>query len=95
MALTTLSLSAEEAKQPGLVDIVDENLDAALKRMSTRLLRLESGSVENLKRYMRDMWIVNEQMEELAITESYRFASNSQVREKLKRFVEQGRFPWE
>ncbi len=95
MALTTETLSAGEANKLGLVDIVDSNLDATLQRISRRLLRLESNSVEHLKRYMRDMWIINEQMEETAVSASYHFGSNPKVRENLKRFVSHGQFPWE
>lgn len=44
----------------------------------------------NLKRYMRDMWIVNEPVEELAVSKSFRFGSNPQIRENIKRFVSYG-----
>jgi polyketide biosynthesis enoyl-CoA hydratase PksH len=95
MALTTETLSAEEAKSLGLVDIVDSNLDETLRRISGRLLRLNSSSVMHLKRYMRDMWLISEAMEELAVSESYRFSSDPQVRENINRFVTHRQFPWE
>lgn len=95
MALTTETLSGEEAGRLGLVDVVDLNLDAALKRISRRLLRLDSGAVENLKCFVRDMWIINGRMEELAVSESFRIGSSPEVRKNLERFIKYKQFPWE
>jgi len=95
MALTTETLSAEEAGRLGLVDIVDLDLNAALKRISRRLLRLDSGAVENLKLFVREMWIISEPMEELAVSESFRIGSSPLVRQNLERFIRHKQFPWE
>jgi polyketide biosynthesis enoyl-CoA hydratase PksH len=95
MALTTETLSADEALRLGLVDVVDSDIDAVLRQMSRRLLRMESNSVMQLKHFMRDMWILTEPMEELAVAASYRFGTNPKVRENLERFIQYGRFPWE
>jgi len=95
MALTTETLSAEEANRLGLVDTVDLDLDVALKRISRRLLRLDPAAVENLKLFMREMWIINEPMEELAVSESFRIGSSPQVRRNLERFIRHKQFPWE
>lgn len=95
MTLSTLPVSAREALASGLLDEVTDDLDGAMRRLLLRIGKLEEGTIVNLKTYFRKMWIVNEEMERLAVEEITRLVSEPRVRENIRQFVVHQRFPWD
>jgi polyketide biosynthesis enoyl-CoA hydratase PksH len=94
MTLSTLNFSAAEAAGFRLVDEVSENPDEAIRRLLLRLGRLDERTICDLKSYFRKMWIVNEEMEQVAVKEITRLVTEPRVRDNIREFVEHQRFPW-
>jgi polyketide biosynthesis enoyl-CoA hydratase PksH len=95
MALTTQSITAEEACRIGLVDTVHEAPEEVLRRYMLRLSRLDAATVAALKTYFRAMWIVDDAMERAAVEEINRLTRSPRVRENIRNFQVHHKFPWE
>lgn len=94
MTLTTMPLSAREAYNANLVDEVTESPDQTIRQFSQRLMRLEESTIENVKRFFLRLWPITDQIEEMAISESYRLMTDPKVMENIGNFVRYMRFPW-
>lgn len=95
MTLTTQSLSATEAHAIHLVDELSDKPDDTLRKHSLRLTRLDEQTIRDMKQYFRKLWIIDEDMEQLAIHELVRLIQEPRVQNNIKCFIEQGKFPWE
>jgi polyketide biosynthesis enoyl-CoA hydratase PksH len=95
MALTTLPILAARAREIGLVDEMAESLDPIVRQLSMRLGRLQSTAIGELKRYFRKLWLITEQIEDLAVTEITRLTSSPDVQANIRNFVNGARFPWD
>ncbi|WP_421845175.1 enoyl-CoA hydratase-related protein [Mycobacterium sp.] len=94
MSLSTWPITADEAKARHLVDEVSGDLAGVVQRMLPRLARLDSQTVADLKAYFRKMWIINAEMEGLAVGQITRLMNEPRVRNNIRQFVEEGYFPW-
>jgi polyketide biosynthesis enoyl-CoA hydratase PksH len=94
MTLSTQPIPAVEALACNLVDEIVTDPDDALRRRLLRIGRLDEQTIGNLKAYFRRMWIVTEAMEQEAISEITRLVSSERVRENIRGFVTDQRFPW-
>jgi polyketide biosynthesis enoyl-CoA hydratase PksH len=95
MTLTARTLSAEEAAEIGLIDVLAEDLDAEIQANARRLSRLDPHIVADLKAYFRRMWILTEEMERTAVNEFTRLMRQPRVQQNIREFVEHGQLPWE
>ncbi len=95
MTLTTQTIHSREAHSMGLIDELTDNLQDAIRRNILRLNRVSEETVLDLKVYFQKMWIVTEEMENLAIQETARLMEKRTVRENIKNYIEQKKFPWE
>ncbi|AIQ47426.1 hypothetical protein R70723_17165 [Paenibacillus sp. FSL R7-0273] len=95
MTLTTLPLSAEEALHWRLADEVSSDPDAVISRLYRRIMRVAPGTVREIKSYFKQMWIINETMEQTAIAEIDKLTASPEVREGIQNYVRYKRFPWE
>lgn len=95
MTLTTLPISAEEACKIYLADEVSENPENNIRRLWSRLKRLDEVTIGNIKQYFRKMWMINEQIEETAVFEISRLMAEPKVRKNIENFVKFKKFPWE
>jgi polyketide biosynthesis enoyl-CoA hydratase PksH len=95
MTLTAQRVTAREALADHLVDEVADKIDDALRKTLIRLCRLEETTVRDLKAYFRKMWIVDAKMQETAVAEIRRLLLEPRVRENVRAFVEERRFPWD
>lgn len=57
--------------------------------------RVRKDAVGNLKSYFRSMWMIDEEMEQLAVEETSRLAAMPSVIESVRNFVQKQAFPWE
>ncbi|MBI4652467.1 enoyl-CoA hydratase/isomerase family protein [Candidatus Desantisbacteria bacterium] len=95
MTLTTLPISAQEAFDIHLVDEVSEEPDRSIQYLSQRLFRLEQSTIKNIKSYFRSMWLITDEMEKGAISESFQMMSDPKVRENIENYVKYKKFPWD
>ncbi|AZS14168.1 enoyl-CoA hydratase-related protein [Paenibacillus lutimineralis] len=95
MTLTTLPLDAEEALKCRLADEVTADPDAAIMKLYRRVSRVSSRTMREIKQYFKQMWIINEAMENAAIEEIDKLTASHEVRESIQNYVRYKRFPWE
>lgn len=95
MTLMTQPVTVQQAHTWGLVDTYDNQSDSLLRK---HLLRLRYLSKTGIKRYKRYMTKLNES---LILSKAAAVAANEEVFsdhaniEKIVRYVETGKFPWE
>lgn len=95
MTLTTRSIHAEQAYEMGLIDELTDNLGDNLRCLLLRFNRISEETIFDLKAYFRKMWLLTEDMENTAVQEITRLMGKTKVREDIKCFLEQQKFPWE
>jgi polyketide biosynthesis enoyl-CoA hydratase PksH len=94
MTLSTLPVSAAEAQAFRLINEVSADPASVVQRLMPRLARLDGQTIVDIKAYFRKMWLVNDEMEQVAVKEITRLMSEPRVRENIRGFVEHQRFPW-
>ena len=95
LALSTQDILADDAHSWGLVDEYGSNLNQLLSRYIRRLKYLPSSGVKDLKNYVNQLWIIRQETEDLAINTGARLAEDPETQEKIRRFVQEGLFPWQ
>lgn len=95
MTLTTRTVEAAEAERMGLVDQLHEEPDEAVRLLRLRLEKLDEGTIRDLKAYFRKNWILDEALERTAVAEIDRLAATPRVRENIRRYVTEQKFPWD
>lgn len=94
MTLTTQKLTAQRAYEIGIADELVDNVEDALRRQLLRLTRLECDTVKNIKTYMQDLWLIDNQTRELATSTITELLDSEQVRDNIDRYIKTGDFPW-
>ena len=95
MTLSTLPVNAEKAHMLHLVDELTEDADALVRRLRARLTKLDASTIADLKRYLRRMWFLSEDMESLAVAEFTRLMASPVVRARISSFASAQVLPWE
>jgi polyketide biosynthesis enoyl-CoA hydratase PksH len=95
LTLTATAIDAAEAHRIHLVDEWGADPEALLRAAIPRLARLHPQTVADMKAYFRDMWIVDDDMEQRAVGELSRLLSEPRIRHNIKNYVDHGRLPWE
>lgn len=95
MTLTTLPVDTQQAKEMRLIDDCFTERREMIVKYFPRLLKLNSATVAELKKYMRNLWIIDETTELRAIEKTTELASSETVRNNIDRFVRERKFAWE
>ncbi|MDO8387770.1 MAG: enoyl-CoA hydratase/isomerase [Polaromonas sp.] len=95
MALGTLAVGADEALRWGLVDVLEEQSEAALRRQLIRLRRLSPKAIAAHKRFMADADTVVSGLRDQAIAANRAVFADPRTRSAIARYVETGLLPWE
>lgn len=95
MALTTQTLTADEARRIQLCDALTDDPDDYIRRIMLRITRIEEGTIRALKAYFRRMWIVDAEMEAAAVSEFARLATSPDVQSNIRSFVQDQALPWQ
>lgn len=95
MTLMTQPISAKQAWQWGLVDAVDQNSDNLLRKHLLRLRRLSKTGIARYKRYMTALNDSIAASKIRALEANMEVFSDRDNIEKIARFVQTGKFPWE
>lgn len=94
LTLTTKTISANEALQIGLIDELTNELENAVRLNVLRINRLNTITIAETKKYISDLWIINEQTKQLAVNKITDLIQSEIVRSNIKNFIEKGAFPW-
>jgi polyketide biosynthesis enoyl-CoA hydratase PksH len=95
MALTCKTLIAEEAYRIHLADELNDKPEESIAKLLQRFSRLEDVTIRELKSYFRKMWIVNDNMDSMAIDTTTRLLLKPNVQAKIRNFIEHHKLPWE
>ncbi|WP_307207405.1 enoyl-CoA hydratase-related protein [Paenibacillus harenae] len=94
MTLTTMALTAEEARLVRLVDELDEQPERWIRKWSQSLERVTPSTVGHIKGYFRKIGMITDEMERLAVEEISRLVTLPEVKSNIENFLEHQRFPW-
>jgi polyketide biosynthesis enoyl-CoA hydratase PksH len=95
LTLMTQPITASQAHEWGLVDAVDTDSEALLRKHLLRLRRLSKTAIRRYKTYMHQ---INKPLAELktaAIAANIEVFSDTDNMTAIARYVEHGLFPWE
>ena len=95
LALTTQSISVTDAYNWGLVDEYSTDTNKLINQYIRRLKYLPSSGVKELKNYINQLWIIQQETEDLAVNKLADLISDPIVQEKIKRFQKEGVLPWQ
>ncbi|MRN51857.1 enoyl-CoA hydratase-related protein [Paenibacillus monticola] len=95
MSLTTLPVNAEAALSMNLIDEIHDSPSESIHQFSQRLLRLKSETVMNMKAYFRKLWLIDDEMEEMAIERTNSLVSDPRIKEDIRNYLLYKKFPWE
>ena len=94
MTLITRGISAQRAFEIGLVDQINDHVSDTLRRNLLRLTRLETDTIRDLKQYMEELWIMDEQTQAFAVAKINSLVQSEKVQNNIKNFVKNDIFPW-
>lgn len=95
MTLMTQPITARQAEDWGLVDACDQNSENLLRKHLLRVRRLTKTAIARYKRYMSAMDNALVASREKAIEANVEVFSDRDNLEKIARYVNTGKFPWE
>src|SRR5690606_12224279 len=84
---------AQRALDMSLVDDIADRPEQRIRQWALRLVRIQTASIRDLKRFYRDMWIIDQHTEAAAVAEIQRASALPEVQERIRRFVHEGELP--
>jgi polyketide biosynthesis enoyl-CoA hydratase PksH len=94
LALTTKTITAKEAHNIHLVDVISERIGEELDSFLQRMERVKAVTVKELKSYFRKLSIDNA-TELLAIEETVQRMLDPTVQATIRNYVENKKLPWD
>lgn len=95
LTLMTQPVSAQQAIEWGLADACEENSKNLLRKHLLRLRRLNKTGIKRYKKYMNTLDDFPKVSKPDAVAANIEVFSDEENTEKIKRFVNTGKFPWE
>ena len=95
LTLMTQPVSAQQAIEWGLVDACEENSKNLLRKHLLRLRRLNKTGIKRYKNYMNTLDDSPKVSKPDAVAANIEVFSDEENINKIKRFVNTGKFPWE
>jgi polyketide biosynthesis enoyl-CoA hydratase PksH len=95
MTLSTLPVTARQAERVHLVDEVVVDAEPVLRRLGSRLTKLDEVTIADGKRYFGQMWLPTKELEHSATTEFSRLMSSPAVQRRIANFTNRQQLPWE
>lgn len=95
MAITTVPVGADEALKCRMIDEISLDLNKSIIKISKRLCRISPDTVEEIKSFFSEMWIIDKQMELKAVDEITKLAGKKHVIENIENYAKNKTFPWE
>lgn len=94
LTLSTQPVSATQALAWGLADAVEDPLDDLLRKHLLRLRRLDKAAVGRAKAYLADLSLIAA-AKPAALAANRAMFADPAVRTGIRRYVNEGKFPWE
>jgi polyketide biosynthesis enoyl-CoA hydratase PksH len=95
LTLMTQPIAAKQACEWGLVDVVEAQSEALLRRHLLRLRRLSKTAIRRYKAYMSRINAPLVDLRSRAVAGNVEVFGDAGNLQGIKRYVEQGVFPWE
>lgn len=95
LTLMTKPISAKQAQSWGLVDVYEENSENLLRLHLLRLRRLSKTGISRYKQYMNLLNDFHMLSKSKAIKANKELFSDLNNLEKISRYINTGKFPWE
>jgi len=95
MTLSTQPVSARQAADWGLVDACEDDSDKLLRRHLLRLRRLLPDKVRRYRTYINGLQELPLRAKDVALAANRESFADRENLDKIIRYVETGRFPWE
>lgn len=95
MTLTTMAIDATEAKNVHLVDELSDNLEKSVRGIVLRVARIDEKTIHHMKKYFRKIWIIDDEIEQLAMDQTSFLSSQDYVAKNIRNFLQFKKFPWE
>lgn len=95
LTLMTQPIAARQACEWGLVDAFGAESQLLLRRHLQRLSRLSKAAIKNYKSYMNRISLPLSELKAPAVAANLEMFSDTDNREAITRYVQQGLFPWE
>jgi polyketide biosynthesis enoyl-CoA hydratase PksH len=95
LTLMTQPISAKQALDCGLVDALEPQSEALLRRHLQRLRRLSKTGIRRYKAYMSRISVPLHELKSKAVAGNVEVFSDPDNLQAISRYVEHGVFPWE
>ncbi|KAB7619598.1 enoyl-CoA hydratase/isomerase [Alkalilimnicola sp. S0819] len=95
LTLSTRPLPAEEALRWGLVDVMEASVEGALRKHLLRLRHLDRQALARYKAYLGELEDDLQRQKPLALAANRALFGDPALRENIRRYVTEGKFPWE
>lgn len=95
LTLMTQPISAKQACDWGLVDALEPQSEALLRRHLQRLRRLSKTAIQRYKTYMSRISMPLQDLKSPAVAANLEVFSDANNLQAITRYVEHGVFPWE
>ncbi|MGZ8779003.1 MAG: enoyl-CoA hydratase-related protein, partial [Thermoanaerobaculia bacterium] len=95
LTLMTQPIQAKQACDWGLVDAVEPQSEALLRRHLQRLRRLSKPAIRRYKSYMSGVGMPVRDLRSAAIAGNLEVFTDAENLRAITRYVERGLFPWE
>ena len=95
LTLMTQPISASQALDWGLVDLMEANSQNLLRKQLLRLRRLDNHAIARYKRYMNQLDDSLNTAKPKALAANQEVFSDQNTLAKIARYVQTGKFPWE
>jgi polyketide biosynthesis enoyl-CoA hydratase PksH len=95
LTLMTRPIGVDEALSNGLVDAVEDDAQALLRKHLLRLRRLSKPAIARYKSYLAQLTGEPERSREAALAANRDLFRNPEIQRNIHRYVTEAKFPWE
>lgn len=95
LTLMTRACAVDEALAAGLVDAVDDDAEALLRRHLLRLQRLSRPAIGRYKTYLTGLAGQLEALKPAALEANRALFGDPEIQHNIRRYTVSGKFPWE
>lgn len=95
MALTTMSVTADEALRIGLIDELSDNFEESIRKYSNRISRIDADTMGSMKQYFRQFDGIDTNTEYYAANELKKMLNSPKVIDNIQKFTLFKKLPWE
>lgn len=95
LALSSITITAESAKNCGLVNVCDSHSNQLLRRHLSRLEKLSKKTISRYKSFINELAPIPNSMKEIAVRTNKEVFTDAENLHAINEFVSNGIYPWE